>query len=70
VQGLHRPEPAPHRHANQLPMVVEKTIVQNQAGVSQLGRPQEPRAVRQRGPRSTVQPPSARCMRSSTATAR
>ena len=45
VQGLTDRSRRPHRHANQLPMVVEKTIVQDQAGVSQLGRAEDPGAA-------------------------
>ena len=68
VQGLTDRSRRPHRHANQLPMVVEKTIVQDQAGVSQLGRAEDSRAAPAALARGRTVPPSARCMRSSTAT--
>ena len=67
VQGLTDRSRRPHRHANQLPMVVEKTIVKIKREYPSWGAPKIRERLRQRGPRSTV-PPSARCMRSSTVT--
>ena len=45
VEGLTDRSRRPYRHANQLPMAVEKLIVRAEAGVSRLGRAQDSRAA-------------------------
>src|SRR5687767_12409224 len=44
LQGLTDRSRRPYRHANQLPMAIEKTIVPAEARVSELGRPEDPGA--------------------------
>ena len=64
VQGLTDRSRRPHRHANQLPLVVEEDDREDQAEYHRWGAPEIRERLRGR-PRCTV-PPSARCMRSST----
>ena len=67
VQGLTDRSRRPHRHANQLPMVVEKTIVRSSGSIPAGARRKFGSGSGNAGPRCTV-PRSARCTRSSTAT--
>jgi putative transposase len=68
VQGLTDRSRRPHRHANQLPMVVEKTIVKIKREYPSWGAPKIRERLRQRWPEVHC-PRSARCTRSSIATA-
>ena len=67
VQGLTDRSRRPHRHANQLPMVVEKTIVKIKREYPSWARRKFGSDSGNAGPRCTA-PRSARCTRSSTVT--
>src|SRR5687768_18258475 len=67
VKGLTDRSRRPHRHANQLPMVVEKTIVRIKREYPSWGAPKIRERLRQRWPELHC-PPSVPCTQSSTAT--
>lgn len=57
VRGLTDRSPRPYRHANQLPLVIEKTIVRLKREYPSWGGAEDPRRLRQRCP--DVQCPAA-----------
>ena len=69
VEGLTDRSRRPYRHANQLPLAVEKLIVGAEARVSRLGRAQDSRAAAAALARRPVSRPSAPCTPCSTGTA-